>query len=69
MRLLDETLNTFASELQALRSPAQVGEKRRELQAWVRQQFQGLSSLQPDNYGALNIPADHPARNLKMTES
>lgn len=47
MSLLDETLNTFASELQALTSPAQVGEKRRELQAWIRQQFQGISSLQP----------------------
>src|SRR5438477_7633629 len=47
MSLLDETLATFASELQALTSSAQVREKRRELQAWVRQQFQSLSSLEP----------------------
>jgi len=43
----DEILNTFASELPALTSPDHIREKRRELQAWVRQQFQGLSSLEP----------------------
>jgi phenylalanyl-tRNA synthetase alpha chain len=47
MSLLDETLNTFASELQALTSLEQVREKRRDLQVWVSQQFQGLSSLEP----------------------
>lgn len=47
MNLPDEILNTFASELPALTSPDHIQEKRRELQAWVRQQFQGLSSLEP----------------------
>ena len=47
MNLSDEMLNTFASELQALTSPEQIREKRRELQAWVRQQFGGLSALEP----------------------
>lgn len=51
MSLLDETLNTVASELQALTSLGQVREKRRELQAWVRQQFQGLGSLEPAEKG------------------
>jgi phenylalanyl-tRNA synthetase alpha chain len=43
----DEILKTFASELPALTSPDHIREKRRELQAWVRQQFQGLSALEP----------------------
>jgi phenylalanyl-tRNA synthetase alpha chain len=47
MNLPDEILKTFASELQALASLDQVREKRRELQARVRQQFGGLSALEP----------------------
>jgi phenylalanyl-tRNA synthetase alpha chain len=45
--MLSETLNTFASELQALTTADQVREKRRELLAEVRQQFQSLSALEP----------------------
>jgi phenylalanyl-tRNA synthetase alpha chain len=47
MNLPDEILKTFASELQALTSLDQVREKRREVQARVRQQFGGLSTLEP----------------------
>jgi phenylalanyl-tRNA synthetase alpha chain len=43
---LNETLSTFTAELQALTSLDQVREKRRELQAWMRKQFQELSSLE-----------------------
>ena len=59
MSLLDETLNTLASELRALMSPAQVREKRRELQAWVRQQFQGLGSLQPEEKRRVGQELNH----------
>ncbi len=47
MSLLHQAVDTFASELQSLANPDQVREKRREWLAWVRQQFQGLSSLEP----------------------
>ncbi len=46
MSTLNETLSTFTAELQTLTSLDQVREKRRELQAWVREQFQELSSLE-----------------------
>jgi phenylalanyl-tRNA synthetase alpha chain len=45
---LNETLSTFTDELQSLTSLDQVREKRRELQGWVRKQFQGLSALEPE---------------------
>lgn len=47
MNLPDEILKAFTSELQALTSLDQVREKRRELQARVRQQFGRLSALEP----------------------
>lgn len=47
MSLLHQAVDTFASELQTLANADQVREKRREWLAWVRQQFQGLSSLEP----------------------
>jgi phenylalanyl-tRNA synthetase alpha chain len=47
MSLLHQAVDTFTSELQSLANPDQVREKRREWLAWVRQQFQGLSSLEP----------------------
>src|SRR6266568_8398385 len=43
----NETLNTFSSELQSLANVGQIREKRRELLAWVREQFQKLGSLEP----------------------
>src|SRR5262249_48610251 len=45
---LNETLSTFTTEIQSLTSPDQVREKRRELQGWVRKQFQELSALEPE---------------------
>jgi len=47
MSSFNETVNTLASELQSLANADQVREKRRELLAWVREQFQGLGSLEP----------------------
>ena len=47
MGLPHRVLDTFASELQTLANADQVREKRREWLAWVRRQFQGLSSLEP----------------------
>ena len=47
MSSLNRPVDTFASELQSLANSDQVREKRREWLAWVRQQFQSLSSLEP----------------------
>jgi phenylalanyl-tRNA synthetase alpha chain len=47
MSLLHQAVDTFAAELQSMVNPDQVREKRRERLAWVRQQFQGLSFLEP----------------------
>ena len=47
MGLPHQVVDTFASELQTLANADQVREKRREWLAWVRRQFQGLSSLEP----------------------
>jgi len=42
-----QVVDTFASELQSLANADQVREKKREWLAWVRLQFQSLSSLEP----------------------
>ena len=47
MSSLNRPVDMFASELQLLANPDHVREKRREWIAWVRRQFQGLSSLDP----------------------
>lgn len=47
MTSLHQTVDTFATELQTLANLDQVREKKREWLAWIRQQFQSLSSLEP----------------------